>query len=71
MSTPPPQDAILTDASRGIDRAVALRLARNGFAVVVDHAGAADKTAAVVKEIAAHSGRVFAVQADVADAPVS
>ena len=69
MSTPPPQNAILTDASRGIDRAVALRLARNGFAVVVNYAGAADKTAAVVKEIAAHGGRAIAVQADVADAP--
>jgi 3-oxoacyl-[acyl-carrier protein] reductase len=47
---------------------VALRLARDGFAVVVNYAGAADKAAEVVEQITSRGGRAVAVQADVADA---
>jgi len=65
---PAPKHAIVTGASRGIGRAVALRLARDGFAVVVNYAGAADKAAEVVEEITSRGGRAIAVQADVADA---
>ena len=65
---PAPKHAIVTGASRGIGRAVALRLARDGFAVVVNYAGAADKAAEVVEEITSRGGRAVAVQADVADA---
>jgi 3-oxoacyl-[acyl-carrier protein] reductase len=68
MSNPPPANAIVTGASRGIGRAVALRLARDGFAVVVNYAGASDKAAEVVNEITGQGGRAVAVQADVADA---
>ncbi len=68
MNTLAPSNAIVTGASRGIGRAVALRLARDGFAVVVNYAGAGGKAAEVVKEIAANGGRAIAVQADVADA---
>jgi 3-oxoacyl-[acyl-carrier protein] reductase len=68
MNTLAPSNAIVTGASRGIGRAVALRLARDGFAVVVNYAGAGGKAAEVVKEIAAKGGRAIAVQADVADA---
>ena len=67
MSTPLPQNAIVTGASRGIGRAVALRLAGDGFAVVVNYAGAADKAAEVVNAITGQGGRAIAVQADVAD----
>jgi 3-oxoacyl-[acyl-carrier protein] reductase len=63
-----PKHAIVTGASRGIGRAVALRLADDGFAVVVNYAGAADKAAEVVNEITSRGGRAVAVQADVADA---
>jgi 3-oxoacyl-[acyl-carrier protein] reductase len=59
--------AIVTGASRGIGRAVALRLARDGFAVVVNYAGNRDKAAEVVKDIVGAGGRAVAVQADVAD----
>jgi 3-oxoacyl-[acyl-carrier protein] reductase len=68
MSNLPAANAIVTGASRGIGRAVALRLARDGFAVVVNYAGASDKAAEVVKEITGAGGRAIAVQADVADA---
>jgi 3-oxoacyl-[acyl-carrier protein] reductase len=68
MNTLAPSNAIVTGSSRGIGRAVALRLARDGFAVVVNYADAGGKAAEVVKEIAANGGRAIAVQADVADA---
>ena len=63
-----PKHAIVTGASRGIGRAAALRLARDGFAVVINYAGNRDKAAEVVKEITGKGGRAIAVQADVADA---
>jgi 3-oxoacyl-[acyl-carrier protein] reductase len=67
MSDLAPQNAIVTGASRGIGRAIALRLARDGFAVIVNYAGSRDKAAEVVAEITGHGGRAVAVQADVAD----
>ena len=62
------KSAIVTGASRGIGRAVATRLASEGFAVVVNYAGNATKAEEVVAEIKAAVGRGFAVQADVANA---
>jgi 3-oxoacyl-[acyl-carrier protein] reductase len=63
------KSAIVTGASGGIGRAVARRLSRDGFAVVVNYAGNAGKAEEVVAEIAASGGRGTAVQADVASAP--
>jgi 3-oxoacyl-[acyl-carrier protein] reductase len=60
--------AIVTGASGGIGRAVALRLAKDGFAVVVNYAGNAAKAEAVVAEIKADDRRAIAVRADVANA---
>jgi 3-oxoacyl-[acyl-carrier protein] reductase len=59
--------AIITGASGGIGRAVALRLARDGFGVVVNYAGSAAKAEETVNEIEAAGGQVIAVQADVAN----
>jgi 3-oxoacyl-[acyl-carrier protein] reductase len=60
--------AIVTGASRGIGRALALRLARDGFAVVVNYAGNRAEAESAVSEIAGAGGRAVAVQADVSDA---
>src|SRR5688500_4546609 len=60
--------AIGTGASGGIGRAVARRLAHDGFAVVVGYAGSASKAEETVTEIVALGGRAAAVQADVASA---
>ncbi len=59
--------AIVTGASRGIGRAVALRLAARGTAVVVGYAGKADRAAEVVDEITAAGGRAVAAGGDVGD----
>jgi 3-oxoacyl-[acyl-carrier protein] reductase len=59
--------AIVTGASGGIGRAVALRLARDGFAVVLNYAGNAGKAEEAVAEIKTADGHAFAVRADVAD----
>ena len=47
------KSVIVTGASRGIGRAVAIRLARDGFAVAVNYAGNATKAEEVVTEIKA------------------
>jgi 3-oxoacyl-[acyl-carrier protein] reductase len=68
MTTSPTKTAIITGASGGIGRAVALRLARDGFAVVVNYAGNATKAEETVNEIKSAGGQAIAVQADVANA---
>ncbi|OLR93430.1 SDR family oxidoreductase [Actinokineospora bangkokensis] len=59
--------AIVTGGSRGIGRATAARLGRDGFAVVVGYAGSADAAAEVVREVEAAGGEAVAAQADVAE----
>ncbi len=57
--------AVVTGASRGIGRAISLRLAVDGFKIVVNYSGNAAKAEEVVAAIHATGGQAIAVQADV------
>lgn len=59
--------ALVTGASRGIGRAIALDLAKNGANVAVNYAGSEAKANEVVEEIKALGREAFAIQADVSD----
>jgi len=57
--------ALVTGASRGIGRGIAVELARIGFAVAVNYATRPAAADEVVAEIAAHGGQAIAVGGDV------
>jgi 3-oxoacyl-[acyl-carrier protein] reductase len=60
--------AIITGASRGIGRAIAVRLAHHGFAVVVNYVNDAAEAKKAVDEIRSAGNQAIAVQADVSKA---
>jgi NAD(P)-dependent dehydrogenase (short-subunit alcohol dehydrogenase family) len=59
--------ALVTGASRGIGRATAERLARDGATVAVHYGRNADEAAKTVQAIEAAGGKAFAVQGDVSN----
>lgn len=62
-----PRVAIVTGASGGIGRAVALRLAADGMAVVAHYSARATAAEEIVAEITASGGQAMAIGGDVAD----
>lgn len=59
--------AIVTGASGGIGRAVAVRLAEQGMAVAVHYSGNRDRAQETADRVVAAGGRALVVGADVAD----
>jgi 3-oxoacyl-[acyl-carrier protein] reductase len=59
--------ALVTGASRGIGRQIALTLGKKGAVVIVNYNGSAAKAEEVVKEIEAAGGRAEAVQCNVSE----
>jgi 3-oxoacyl-[acyl-carrier protein] reductase len=68
MTSPHTKAVIVTGASRGIGRAIALRLAKDGFAVTVNYGGNRAGAEEVVAEISSAAGKAIAVGADVSKA---
>lgn len=59
--------AVVTGASRGIGREIAVTLAAKGAVVIVNYNGSAARAEAVVKEIEEAGGRAEAVQCNVSE----
>lgn len=59
--------ALITGASRGIGRAIALRLAAEGAKIAINYAGNATAADEVKAEIEAHGGEAIVLQADVSN----
>ncbi|MBQ7943993.1 MAG: 3-oxoacyl-[Lachnospiraceae bacterium] len=59
--------ALVTGASRGIGKEIALTLAANGATVIVNYNGSKERADEVVAEITANGGEACAVQCDVSD----
>lgn len=59
------KSAIVTGASRGIGKDIALYLAKEGAKVAVNYSGSKEKAEEVVEEIKSFGGEAFAIQANV------
>ncbi len=61
--------ALVTGASRGLGKAIALQLAAEGARVTVNYMKNADKAEEVVKEIISRGGNAAAIRADITSLP--
>ena len=59
--------ALITGASRGIGMAIAERLARDGFRLIINYSGDPAPAEALVRKLEGAGGRALAAQADVSD----
>ena len=63
------QTAIVTGASRGIGKAIALNLAQAGAEVVVNYANSSEEAEKVVSSIKSMGGKAYCLKADVSAEP--
>jgi 3-oxoacyl-[acyl-carrier protein] reductase len=61
--------ALVTGASRGIGRGIAIELARGGMRVAINYAGNAEAAAEALSLVKAAGGDGFVIQGDVSNAP--
>ncbi len=59
------QNALVTGASRGIGRAIALTLAKEGAEVIVNFSNSANQAESLVSEINSSGGNAYALQANI------
>ncbi len=68
MTEPNTRTALVTGGSRGIGKAIALRLGRTGHRIAVNYSANSAAADEVVAEISEHGGEAAAFQADVSQA---
>ncbi|WP_320664083.1 3-oxoacyl-[acyl-carrier-protein] reductase [Prochlorococcus sp. MIT 1223] len=59
--------ALITGASRGIGKAIALALAETGAEIIVNYSQSPDKAESVVESIQANGGNAYSVKANIAE----
>jgi len=59
--------ALVSGASRGIGKAIAMELAQRGAAIAVNYIKSAQAAEQVVDQIASHNGKAIAIQSDVSE----
>lgn len=68
LPAPRREAALVTGASRGIGKAVALRLASQGLSIAINYRSSTEEAKSIVRLIEGAGGRAIAFQADLADA---
>ena len=61
------QTAVVTGASRGIGKAIAISLAKDGAEVIINYSSSPDNANKVVSEINSFGGKAYSLQADISN----